>query len=108
MESTSVSFRLENDVWARYSAAAQARGVTLATYLRRRLERQDQLESELASLRHAVEHAASNGSAAGTGKASIAPGALVEMLLLLRSLAGPQKATVAQKEVERRGLETWR
>ena len=108
MESTSVSFRLENDVWARYATAAQTEGLTLATYLRRRLEQQDRLESELASLRRAVEHTTRGGSPTAGSKGSIASGALVEILLLLRSLAGPQKAAVAQKEVERRGLETWR
>lgn len=36
------------------------------------------------------------------------PGTLVEILLLLRLLAGPQKAALAQAEVHRRGLETWK
>ena len=35
-------------------------------------------------------------------------GVAIEQLLLLRTIAGPQNATIVQKEVERRGLETWR
>jgi hypothetical protein len=38
MDSTTVGFRLKNDVWARYSAEASAQGLPLATHLRRRLE----------------------------------------------------------------------
>lgn len=107
MESTPVSFRLENQLWARYSAAAQAEGVSLATHLRTRLERKDRLECELGSLRHLIEQAMST-TKQGFGKPLITPGALLEVLLLLRTLVGPQKAAIAQKEVERRGLEVWR
>ncbi len=106
MDTTPVSFRLENELWTRYSAAAQAQGLPLATYLRRRLGQEDERESELASLRRAVELAMSNPADPGTP--AITPGALVEMLLLLRSLVTPQKAAIAQKEVERRGFEIWR
>jgi len=108
MRSPTVGFRLSNEAWARYSAEAQAQGVSLGSHLRRRLEQQDQLESELAALRRAVERSVAGPATANGGTPSLSPGALVEMLLLLRSLVGPQKAAVAQKEVERRGLETWR
>ena len=109
MESTQVHLRLGNDVWARYSTQAQAHGVALGTHLRRRLEQPDQfLDGELAALRRLLEHAVA-ASAPACGEAlPLPPGTLVEVLLLLRSLAGPQRAAVAQKEVERRGLETWR
>ncbi len=109
MESTQVHLRLSNDVWARYSAQAQAQGVALGTYLRKRLEQPDHfLDGELAALRRAVEQAAVASAPARGAASPFPPGTLVEVLLLLRSLAGPQKAAVAQKEVERRGLETWR
>ena len=109
MESTQVHLRLGNDVWARYSIQAQAHGVALGTYLRRRLEQPDQfLDGELAALRRVLEHAVALSTPARGEALQLPPGPLVEVLLLLRSLAGPQKAAVAQKEVERRGLETWR
>ena len=108
MESTQVHLRLSNDVWARYSREAESQGVALGTYLRNRLEQPDQfLEGELAALRQSIEHAAI-ASAPASVTSTLPPGALLEMLLLLRSLVSPQKAAVAQKEVERRGLETWR
>ncbi len=107
MSSTHVSLRLSSDAWIRYSADAQARGVALGTYLRQRLEEQDRLVAELA-IRAAAEHGASSREATASSASASDPGTLVEVLLLLRSLAGPQKAAVAQKEVERRGLSSWR
>ncbi len=114
MKSTMVGFRLNREVCTRYQAAAEARGVSLATYLRDRLEQQDRfqehqrhLERTLAALHRAVEQSASARPSAPAQSQGMAPAVLLEMLLLLRSLAGPQAATVAQKEVERRGLKTW-
>lgn len=114
MKSTMVGFRLNREVWTRYLAAAEAQGVSLATYLRGRLEQQDQLqehqrqlERTLAALHRAVEQSASARAAGPAQSQTVAPAVMVEMLLLLRSLAGPQAATVVQKEVERRGLKSW-
>lgn len=107
MSSTHVSIRLSNDAWTRYSAEAQARGVALGTYLRQRLEEQDRLVAELA-IRAAAEQGASAREPPASSAAASDSGTIVEVLLLLRSLAGPQKSAVAQKEVERRGLASWR
>ncbi len=107
MSSTKISVRLSADAWARYSAEAQARRVGLATYLRQRLEKQDLLVAELA-IRAAAEQGASTREASTSSTPLSDSGTLVEVLLLLRSLAGPQKSAVAQKEVERRGLSSWR
>ena len=106
METTTVYCRLSREIWARYSAEAAAQDVPLGTHVRRRLEEHHDLLDELAALRLAVERAPT--SPAATREPSISPGALLEILLLLRSLVSPQKAAVAQKEVERRGLEIWR
>ena len=54
MSSNNAHLRLSRDTWARYSADARARGVALGTYLRQRLEQQDQLIAELA-IRAATE-----------------------------------------------------
>jgi len=107
MASTTAGVRLNSDVWARYSAEAQAQGVTMGTYLRRRLEQEDRLEGELAALRRAVERKPPEPATTAGVAGAFPAGALVEVLLLLRFLAGPQKAAIVQKEVERRGLETW-
>jgi hypothetical protein len=108
MNSTHVSVRLSGGAWTRYSKEAQAKGMALATYLRRHLEEQDRMLAEIAALRATLEQSTPVAAPAANATPSIGAGALVEVLLLLRSLVGPQKATVAQKEVERRGLETWR
>lgn len=116
MKSTMVSVRLNQDTWTRYMAAAQSLGIPLATYLRSRLEQEDQLrdhqrqlEATMTTFLRTVEQSRSVRAApAGpAGEAHLAPGVLAEMLLLLRMVAGPQNATVAQKEVERRGLKAW-
>ena len=107
MSSTKISVRLSAGAWARYSAEAQARRVALATYLRQRLEEQDRLVAELA-IRAAAEQAASSREPSASSASASDSGTLVELLLLLRSLAGPQRSAVAQKEVERRGLSSWR
>jgi hypothetical protein len=107
MSSTHVSVRLSSDAWTRYSAEAQTRGVALGTYLRQRLEEQDRLVAELA-IRAATEQGASSREPPASTASRSDSGTLVEVLLLLRSLAGPQKSAVAQKEVERRGLSSWR
>jgi hypothetical protein len=107
MSSTHVSVRLSSDAWTRYSAGAQTRGVALGTYLRQRLEEQDRLVAELA-IRAATEQGASSREPPASTASTSDSGTLVEVLLLLRSLAGPQKSAVAQKEVERRGLSSWR
>jgi hypothetical protein len=107
MSSTHVSVRLSSDAWTRYSTEAQARGIALGTYLRQRLEEQDRLVAELA-IRAAAEHDASAREEPTASATASDFGTLVEVLLLLRSLAGPQKSAVAQKEVERRGLSAWR
>jgi hypothetical protein len=106
MRSTHVSVRLSHDAWTRYSAQAEAHDLALGTYLRRRLEQQDQfLESEFA-LRSKVAGPAASETAAGQ-KCSVPIGLLVEMLFILRQIASPQKSAIAHSEVKRLGLETW-
>ena len=106
MKSNRVHFRLNDQVFVRYSSQAQSQDMALGSYLRWRLEQQDQfLAAEAAMLKRSVSHAPDTAQAPPP---TLPPGLFVELLLLLRSLCGPQKAAVAQKEVERRGLETWR
>ncbi len=112
MESVGVSLRLNKDVWERFSAEAQARALPLATLLRDHLENQDRLQVELGEIRRAIQLVAATPAppATGTGaeESPAMRAGILELLLLLRSVAGPQRAMVSQKEVERRGLEPWR
>jgi hypothetical protein len=103
--STHVSVRLSQDAWTRYAAQAEAHDLPLGTYLRRRLEQQDEfIENELALRSHRARTAASEAAAQ---KCSVPIGLLVEMLFLLRGLANPQRSAMVNSEVRRLGLETW-
>jgi hypothetical protein len=107
MSSIHVTVRLNRDAWTRYSKEAQARGFALGTHLRHRLEEQDRLVGELA-LRAVTEQDSVAREQPSKEPSAGEPGTLVEVLLLLRSLAGPQKSAMVQKEVERRGLASWK
>ncbi len=107
MNSSIVSVRLTRDAWTRYSIEAQRRRVALGTHLRQRLEEQDRLIAELALRALAEQSASSPPPPTATSPASDS-GTLVEVLILLRTIAGPQKSAIAQKEVERLGLSSWR
>ncbi len=106
MSSINVHIRVSKETWIRYSREAQERCVTVGTHLRQRLEEQDKVIAELA-IRAATEQSASAptqpSATSGTELAT-----LVELLLIVRSLAGPQRSAIARKEVERRGLPVWR
>ena len=102
MNSTKVTLRLSSDAWTRFSIEAQARRVALATYLRQRLDEQDRLVAELAIQAAAEQSAAAREEPAGRQPPE--SGTLVEVLLLLRSIVGPQKSAMVHKEVERLGL----
>jgi len=107
METATLGVRLRGDVWARYSAEAQALGVSMGTYLRRRLEEQDSLVLSLNALRDAVEHAAAMRAPEAATLPPQLQGTLLELLYLLRSIAGPQNTRMVNSEVKRLGLETW-
>jgi predicted DNA-binding protein len=108
MTTVPVGVRLPSEAWQRYSAAARRLGLPLSTYLRQRLDDQDHLVDELAALRAELGRKATPLEPRADGAPAFAPGLLVEMLLLLRMLAGPQKSTIAQKEVERREMASWK
>jgi hypothetical protein len=107
MRSPIVCVRLSREAWNRYSAEAQAHRLGLATYVRQRLEQQDRVVAELA-LRAAGELGVAEEEPSASTSPPTDSGTLVEVLLILRSIAGPQKSAVAQKEVERRGLASWK
>ena len=105
MPSTHVSFRLSDDAWARYTAQAEAHDLPLGTYLRRRLEQQDEfIENELALRSRLTKTAASEAAAQ---ECSVPIGLLVEMLFMLRQIVSPLNSKMAYSEVKRLGLDTW-
>lgn len=93
MATVPVGMRLSTEMWARHSVAAQVLGVPLSVYLRQRLEEQDRTAATLAEIRSSLAHAAAGAEA--SGEAAISPSLLVEVVLLLRQLAGPQRVGLA-------------
>jgi hypothetical protein len=108
MESVTVAFRLKYDDWIRHSEDAQRRGMALGSYLRFRLEERDQLAAEVAQLRTLLLAVGPHPGPEAEKSQPIPPETFLEMLLMLRALAGPQKALMAEKEVERLGIESWK
>lgn len=98
MKPAHVHFRLSHEAWVRYSSQAQAHEMALGTWLRLRLEQQDEfLAGELAKLKLAAQPAPAT-------KPDPLAGSILEMLMLLRGIVGPEKSRMARKEAERRGL----
>ncbi len=112
-----VQVRLSPDKHARYENAAKLEGEGVATYLRRRLESEDQflevldgmleaireIEQRLESLEDKVEN-----SPGSPGKADAVA---IETLLLLRSLATGagqrQNLEMVRGELRRQGISPW-
>jgi hypothetical protein len=76
----------------------------LGTYLRRRLELQEQVRATEIDLR-ARPTPPPFAESETTSPAAVG-GTPVEILLLLRSIAGPQRSGMVRKEIERQGLAT--
>lgn len=102
-----INVRLSLEQQLTYEQQAATVGKPLSTYLRDRLEHQDLILEELASIRramHALKDTAKNKeeTASATGESI-----LLEILLTLRATASPGKSSVVQKELERAGYNIW-
>jgi hypothetical protein len=108
-----IPIRLSDEKWAYYSEQAQAEGIGLSTYLKRRLEHGDRVAEQLAELRRMLAEALADRdrdrpaerSQAGSAVADSAVS--IEMLLLLRSVVPQDKLGVAHGELRRQGLAVW-
>jgi hypothetical protein len=107
----SIQLRLRAEKRLLYESEAAARDLPLVTYLRERLEEGDLLIEEIAALREAVYMALENISATPPSGATSAPSTnlsvQIETLLLLRSIANPQKLQIIHGELKRLGLKAW-
>ena len=104
-----VAIRLSDEKWRFYSEQAQAEGIGLSTYLKRRLERGDQIIEQIAALRRELESprsepAEQNGP---TAAAPVPDGMMIEILLLLRSVVGEAKINLVHGELRRQQLPIW-
>ena len=108
-----IKFRLTPEKHAQYEDEAARLGKPLGTYLRERLEADDAVRDELAELRRevvglhrAVEDLAGEGPRAGGGDEGT-KAVMLEVLLLLRAVAGADKLKMAQGELKRLEHEIW-
>lgn len=104
----SIPLRLTVEKREMYEAQAMAAEMPLSTFLRERLEREDALLEELQMLRRVFERVAERapGNEKGASGDINTSAVLLEMLLILRQLGGA-KSGLAQKELERQGIEVW-
>lgn len=104
-----VSFALSDEM--KNELSARAAGAGMSAYMRACLEqawgREDRNNALLASL-DALTARLDRGHMTGSaGTQQNTEGALMELLLLLRAIAGPDRIRSAQAEVERVGLPVW-
>ncbi|ULU27853.1 hypothetical protein DYST_04820 [Dyella terrae] len=107
-----VPIRFSDEVYARYEAmAAQAfpEPLPVSTYLKKRLAAGDNTAEAMMMLRQTVEDLADREAPASSPEASQADTSnmLLEILLLLRSVAGLQHMRGVHSELKRIGVEVW-
>jgi hypothetical protein len=109
-----ISLRLSEDVYARCSAAAAEREVSLGAYLREKIENHQVMSDELEAIHERLESLAERASPGGAGEASTSDlrrllAIALETLLMLRQQVGnPRVMQMVHKELERVGIEAWR
>jgi len=99
-----INIRLPIEQQLKYESQAIEHGLPLRTYLRQRLESGDNILTELSALRKAVEQTTPFSDA---GNDDSKTGIMLEILLLLRQIAQPQKVQIAQHELKRLGFDIW-
>ncbi|QPT38950.1 Uncharacterised protein [Oligella ureolytica] len=92
---------------------AARKGKRLATYLRELLESENDVQGELAALRrdvaslhHMVEDLADSGLRTSDTEQAANP-VQIEILLLLRAIAGPERMKPVNGEMKRLGISVW-
>ena len=109
MLSRPIKLRLSPEQLFIYESEAAYLNKSLNSYLRDRLEKADDVLIELQQLRHLLEHlpASSPASSVEANAVQRDQGTLLEILLLLRLLAGPEKMLMVQKELQRLKIPFW-
>jgi len=109
-----IQIRLSTEKQVLLEDEAARKGKKLATYLRERLEAEDDVYGELASLRRelvSLHHTVEDLAVAlpqptdGTGQGGTA--IQIETLLLLRAIAGPDRMKTIRSELKRLGYDIW-
>lgn len=113
-----IKLRLSPDKQLAYEDEAARQGIALSTYLRGRLDaldadqaRNEALRAELANgmaeLRGIVERGGNAAPGDTSGGTSGDTSMMLELLILMRAVAGPDKIKMAHAELKRQGLKYW-
>lgn len=117
-----ISIRLSAEKHFHYEDEAMRLNKPFGTYLRERLEADDTMRDELntlrqevgiglSAIRQALEDAATQSESAAIERAPTAVAnanaLLLEMLLLLREIGGPERMKRTHAELLRQGLKPW-
>jgi len=117
-----IQIRLNLEKQVLYEDAAARLGITLAAFIRERLNLADQvhleiettrteLSAEIAAVRRdiaAVQHGLERRNVNGAGQSTPTDNTLlVELLLLLRASAAPDRMAMIHAELQRLGLSVW-
>lgn len=94
-----INIRLSAEKRFLYETEAAYRGQSLGVYLRERLEKSETSSQDIQSIRELLENLSPSSSHE--------QGILLEILLLLRCLAGPEKMLLVQKELKRLNIPVW-
>lgn len=94
-----ITIRLSAEKRHLYEAEAASRGQTLGVYLRERLEKSESSSHELQNLQELLKNISPSSSHD--------QGILLELLLLIRCIAGPEKLNLVRRELKRLNIPLW-
>lgn len=111
-----IQLRLEPQKQALYEEEAANKGLPMATYLRQRLTKDDVDHERNEALRREINNGMAeirallselDGASRGAEGGQLDQSMMLEMLLLLRAVAGPERMKMAHGELKRQGLKIW-
>jgi len=95
-----INIRLSAEKRFLYETEAAHRGQSLGVYLRERLEKSESSSHELQNIHNLLKNLTSSSS-------SHDQGILLEILLILRYIASPEKLNLVRKDLKRLNVPVW-
>ena len=96
-----INIRLSAEKRFLYETEAAHRGQSLGVYLRERLEKSESSSQELHNIHDLLKNLTSSSSSSDD------QGILLELLLLIRCIAGPEKLNLVRRELKRLNIPLW-
>ncbi len=97
---SSVTIRISAEKRFLYEAEAAHQGQSLGVYLRKLLEKSESSAQELQNIHDLLKNLTSSSS-------SHDQGILLELLLLIRCIVGPEKINLVRRELRRLNIPLW-